>query len=220
MVPMPAPRGWAMMREHAAPRGDLAAATITFTPGAFGVTICAGGEPDRLFTARFAGRQPVVSVADTTVSIDYRGRPGRNSPGVVLLNPDVAWAVRVEGEADDLEADLAKLAVTLIHIGGGARQVMVRLPLPCRRWVPVRIRGGARRVAVVRPAGVGATLHVRRGVADLTFDARHVDAVGGSLDLVSPPGEPQSGRYDLVVGLGASHLTLSTYGPDFARAPD
>jgi hypothetical protein len=56
---------------HTARRGDHTEVTLARTRRASDIRIHPEQAPDRLFIARFTGRQPTVSVARGTVSIRY-----------------------------------------------------------------------------------------------------------------------------------------------------
>jgi hypothetical protein len=130
--------------------------------------------------------------------------------GDVTLNPDVTWTIRIQGGAGDLDADLTQVGLSAIDIDGGASKVTLHLPPPGDITVPVRIGGGASHVTVLRPAGVIARLDISRGAADLAFDEQRFGAVGGEIQLESPPTADGTGRYDITIGSGASHLTVAT----------
>jgi hypothetical protein len=195
---------------HTALRGDHTEATLEFTRGASEIRLDPEQTPDRLFTAQFTGRQPAVSVARGTVSIRYPVGLSFRTGGEVRLNPDVTWAIRIQGGADGLHADLARVGLSVIDIDGGASQVTLRLPSPGDTAIPIRIGGGASHVTVLRPTGVATRLNVSRGAADLAFDEQRFGAIGGEIRLESPPTAGGTGRYDITIGSGASHLTVAT----------
>jgi hypothetical protein len=195
---------------HTTPRGDHTEATLAFSRGASKIRIDPEQILDRLFTARFTGRQPAVSVARGTVSIRYPVGLSFRTGGEVSLNPDVTWAIRIQGGADGLHADLTRVGLSVIDIDGGASQVSLRLSSPGDATVPIRIGGGASRVTIHRPTGVATRLNVSKGAADLTFDEQRFGAIGGEIQLESPPTAGGTGRYDISIGSGASHLTVAT----------
>ena len=195
---------------HTAPRGDHAEATLAFSRGASDIRIDPEPRSDRLFTARFTGRKPTVSVAGGTVSIRYPAALNFRTRGDVALNPDVTWTIRIQGGADGLHADLARVGLSAIDIDGGASQVTLRLPSPGDTAIPIRIGGGASHVTILRPPGVVARLNISKGAADLAFDEQRFGAIGGEIQLESPPTAGGTGRYDIDIGSGASHLTVAT----------
>jgi len=195
---------------HTAPRGDHTEATLDFTREASEIRIDPEQTRDRLFTARFAGRHAAVSVVRGTVSIRYPVGLNIRTGGDVTLNPDVTWAIRIQGGASGLHADLARVGLSAIDIGGGACHVILRLPSPGDTAIPIRIGGGASHVTIHRPAGVIVRLNVSKGAADLAFDEQRFGAIGGEIQLESPPTADGTGRYDITIGSGASHLTVAT----------
>jgi hypothetical protein len=199
-------------RDYTAPRRGVAAGTLAFTRGVRDVDIYAGQTSDRLFTARFRGRRPKVSVnGKSAVEVHYRfGRP--RTQGLIQLNPAVTWAIQIWGGAGHLNAELTGLALASISIDGGASDITLRLPEPGAR-VPVRIGRGASRVTILRPPGVPAGLDIRKGASRLVFDEERFGALGGDIRLKSPTGNRSSGRYEIDVGGGASHMSVGIAHP-------
>jgi hypothetical protein len=195
---------------HTAPRGEHTEATLDFTRGASSVHILPEQAPDRLFTAQFTGRQPTVSVTGGTVSIRYPVGPNFRTGGEVTLNPDLSWTIRIQDGAVGLDADLTRVGLSAIDVDGGASRVTLHLPRPDDVIIPVHISGGASRVTILRPTGVATRLYVRKGAAELAFDKQRFGAVGGEVQLESPPVAGSAGRYDITIGSGASHLTVTT----------
>jgi len=196
-------------RHHTAARGGITTATLAFVRGAYDIHIEAEPAAVRLFTARFAGRQPAVSTSGATVRIRYWPGLTPRGRGDITLNPEVNWAIRVDGGVGGLDADLTRLRLSSIDIYGGASQVTLRLPRLATGKVPVRISGGASRVTIRRPTGTGACLHISRGAAQLTFDAQHFRAIGGGLQLASSSETTGAGHYDIDIGSGASRVTVT-----------
>ena len=192
--------------EHAAARGGITAATLAFTRGVSGVNIHGAETSDQLFTARFHDRRPAVTLADGTLEVRYRAGL-KPTKGEVELSPAVAWAIEICGGAARLDADLTRVTLASITIFGGASHVTLRLP-EARARIPIRIAGGAKQVAILRPAGVGAELHIGKGAAHLTVDEQRFGALGGDIRLESSPGHPSSARYDIDVRSGANHMTV------------
>lgn len=203
--------------DFTAPRRGITAGTLAFTGGARGVDICAGQTSDRLFTARFQGRQPKVSVTGkSTVRVHYRAG-SHPTQGLIHLNPAVEWAIQIWGGASHLDADVTGLELASITIDGGASHVTMRIPEPGGR-VPIHIRRGASQVTILRPSGVPAGLDVRRGASQLIFDEERFGALGGDIRLNSSKGDRSSGRYDIEVGGGASRLRIGISSPSMPRS--
>jgi hypothetical protein len=206
------PVGSKRSRDFHALRRGVADGTLAFTRGAREIDIFAGRVSDLLFTARFQGRQPRVSVNEkSTVRVHYRFGPQRTL-GLIRLNPAVKWSIQIWGGATHFHADLTGLVLASISIDGGASHVTLRLPEPSAR-VPVHIRRGASQVTILRPPGVPAGLDVRKGASQLVFDEQRFGALGGDIQLRSPTGNGSSGRYDIDVGGGASRLSVGISHP-------
>jgi hypothetical protein len=193
--------------EHTAARGRTTTGELEFTRGASELRIHAEQDPGRLFTAKFHGHQPTVSVARATVSVRYP-HSALPTSGEVALNPAVIWVIQAHGGAHDIDAGLTNVPIASLGISGGASRVTLRLSEP-NGWVPIRIGGGASNVTILRPPHVGARLRVKRGAAHLTFDEQRLGAVGGLIRFESSPDGMTTG-YDIHVASGANRLTVAT----------
>jgi hypothetical protein len=138
--------------EHTAARGRATTGELEFPRGARELRIHAEQDPGRLFTARFRGRQPAVSVTRATVTVRYP-YSALHTLGEVALNPKVTWAIQVDGGAHDVDADLTDVPIASLGISSGASGVTLRLSEP-NGWVPIRIGGGASNVTILRPPHV------------------------------------------------------------------
>lgn len=175
------------------------------------VTVLAA-DIDPLVRARFGGVLPAVESRPGVVEIEARLSALEWLQGVALggtsadltLRARLPWALEVRGGISSLTADLRGVRLRSLVVTGGASEVIVDLP-PAEGVVPVRIAGGASRVRLRRPPGVGARVEVRGGASSLQLDRQRVGAAGGRLHLVAP-GE---GCYDVRVGGGASALTIT-----------
>jgi hypothetical protein len=76
--------------------------------------------------------------------------------------------------------------------------------------VPVRIGGGASNVAIHRPAGVAARLHVAGGASGLVLDGRRLGAVGGGAEWRSSDVAGAADRYEIEIAGGASDVAVAT----------
>jgi hypothetical protein len=137
----------------------------------------------------------------------------------IVLNSRIPWDVEVRGGASRLLADLSGLRLGSLSVEGGASRLEVVLPVPSGT-VTVVILGGASNVVIRRPAGVAARLRVGGGATNLEFDARHIGAAGGELDLRSRHYDGATDRYDIAVAGGANNLSIdkrqgSKEGVDF-----
>src|SRR5919107_797099 len=209
------PVEWGGGSDHFAAQLDASrSGRLRFTNGAHRVVIRADSHLRGLYRASFGERMPsvvgqggVVSIRYTQVaSRDWTGhRPER--PGEVALNAGIPWDVEVRGGASRLLADLSGLRLGSLKVAGGAGRPEVVLPPPSG-VARVVILGGASNVAIRRPEGVAARLRVDGGATNLTFDDRHIGAVGGELDLQCGAYEGAADRYDIAVTGGANNLSL------------
>ena len=105
--------------------------------------------------------------------------------------------------------DLHGIELLGLRIGGGASQVDIVLPPPIGA-VPVAIGGGASHLTVRRPAEVPVRLQIRGGASKLGFDEQSFGAIGGRTQLQSEGFREAADRYEITIGGGASHVTVST----------
>jgi len=197
----------------AASLGSLSSGHLLFVSGASNVTIHADLSMEDLYRARFKGQVPIVRVKGGTVSIvDTRfPRFGPRDfwlerPAEVALNATVTWHIEVRGSISWLTANLCKLRLGSIKLGGGASRIGIMLHRPSGT-VSVRISGGASNVTIHRPEGVAARVHASGGATNLTFDEKHFGAIGGDVNLQSPDYDATN-RYDIEVTGGANNLTI------------
>ncbi|WP_394828919.1 MarR family winged helix-turn-helix transcriptional regulator [Pendulispora albinea] len=176
-----------------------------------------GAVGPNLYSGRFVGATPRVTAQDGRVLIEYtrsilRAVSFKQSASDLVLNPAIPWHIVIRGGTTKLVADLRALTLRGIDISGGASELWVQLPRP-HETVPLRIRGGAQRVTLLRPQGVPARLSIKSGAAGLTIDTLHLDAVGGKTDWQSPDFDQATDRYDIEVTQGADGLTVGTLPP-------
>ena len=174
------------------------------------VRIGAASGMTELYRASFERHMPRIRVNGGTVSIGFPGiwhTPGR---GEVILNDAIPWAVEIRGGASNLEADLSGASLSELSLTGGASHVEFRLASPIGT-VPLRIRGGASRVLIRRPAGVPVRVRVSGGLSKLRLDGRPPAAAGGPSGLDTPGYEAAVNRYELELSGGASRVDVETY---------
>jgi hypothetical protein len=200
----------------AAPLGSSSSGHLLFVSGASNVAIHADPSMEDLYRARFEGQVPIVRVQGGTISIvDARfPRFGQRDfwlerPAEVALNASITWHIEVRGSISRLTADLHEVRLGSINLAGGASRTEIMLPRPSGT-VSVRILGGASNVTVHRPEGVAARAHAGGGATNLTFDERHLGAIGGDVNLQSPDYDDAANRYDIEVMGGANNLTIDT----------
>ena len=200
--------------EFGAPLGSAKSGRLRFPSGASRVTVRADPSMADLYHARFAGQAPRVGAKDGTVTIRHPRTPLfdwlyylRQRPAEVALNVQIPWDIEIRNGVSRLTADLHGLELRSFVVSGGASRVEVTLPTPSV-IVPVRVLGGASNVAIHRPKGVAAQLHVGGGSTNLAFDERRFGAVGGEVSLQSTDYETASDRYDITITGGASSVTI------------
>lgn len=125
----------------------------------------------------------------------------------IVLHPAVAWELDVRGGFSNLRCDFSAGSVTRVEVAGGCSNVEIDLPRPAQP-VPIRIYGGANRLRLRRPAGVGVVVAVRGGATSLRLDDRSYDALGGSVRLETAGLAPDDPRYELQVSGGASDVDV------------
>ncbi len=194
--------------------GEAREGRLEFANGVARLTIRNADPMDDILRARFQGWPPRVRLDDGAIVMRYprRFKPfeWRRRKAQVELNPSVPWEIVIRGGASGVRADLRSFELRAVLIGGGASDVELLLPEPTRP-VDVRIGGGASKVRIVRPRKVPARLQVAHGSSKLAFDDEAFGAVGGRLRLLSHGfDEAIGGRYDVVVGGGASRLSVAS----------
>src|SRR5215217_6310135 len=198
----------------AAPLASSSSGHLLFVCGASNVTIHADPSMEDLYRARFEAQVPIVRVKGGKVSIVYARFPrfGQRDfwlerPAEVALNATITWHIEVRGSTSRFTADLHEVRLGSINLAGGASRIEVRLPRPSGT-VSVRISGGASNVTIHRPEGVAARVHVVGGATNLTFDEKHLGAIGGDVNLQSPNYRDAANRYAFEFTGGANNLTI------------
>src|SRR5262249_46522506 len=116
-----------------------------------------------LFRALWDGAAPRIRTEGGEV------RVGGAHGGSLALPSLVPWRLRIRGGAVGLDADLRRLSVEEVALSGGASDVRILLGTP-QTTTPVRARGGADKLTVLRPAGVAARVEVRGGASAVTIE--------------------------------------------------
>jgi len=169
--------------------------------GAVRLRLVATSEPV-LFRAVWNGNPPKIRSERGEVVIH-----GDKNGGRVALTSSVPWSVRFRGGAVDVEADLRGLTLEEIEVSGGVSGLQLRLGTPLAS-VPLRVRGGAERISILRPAGVAARVEVRGGAEDVTLERLRLGDVGGPLRWSTPDYERARGRYEIEIGGGVTGLSV------------
>jgi hypothetical protein len=97
-------------------------------------------------------------------------------------------------------------------VAGGISDAPLCLPAP-RGIVPLRVGGGARRLAIVRPDEVPVLLRAAGGVQRLVLDDQRYGAIGGEVRVETTCARDTGDRYEIEIAGGASHLTIAGSKP-------
>ncbi len=88
---------------------------------------------------------------------------------------------------------------------------MIHLVLPTPSgMVPIKIRGGAAEITIVRPAGVAVRVHLNGWVSELVIDDQAFSGVGNNMRLQSPGFDPIAPYYDIEATSYASKVTITS----------
>lgn len=193
--------------------GAAPAGRLTFANGSAQLVVRAVPDLDQMLRARFTGNPPRASLDAEAIVFRYPrlNRPfeWRGRRAEVSLSTTVPWEIEVRGGAANVEAELNGIELLGLRIGSGASGVEITLPPPIGA-VPVTIGGGASNVRYPpsrggsgpAPGARGSfTPRVRRAV--VRGDRRPVAAAERRFREVAD-------RYEISIGGGASHLTVST----------
>ena len=206
----------------AVPGADPRCGRLSFAGEAFNVRITAAAG-DELYGGRLTGCAPAARTAGGLVVVRFpRTRlcecwaTPAGDPAAVTLGRGVRWEIAVRGGASHVVADLRRLDVARLDLGGGAGRVAIALP-PTQGTVRLRILGGASNTVVYRPAGAAVSLRVAGGVTGVTLDAQRIGVSGGDVELHSPGGAGATGRYEIAVSGGANALVVALGPPPWGR---
>jgi DNA-binding MarR family transcriptional regulator len=191
-----------------APLGGVTAGRLEVAASVSRLRIGADATMPDLYRALFEKRAPRIRVSGGTVSLAFTGLWGAASGrGQVILNATIPWAVDIRGGASEMEVDLSPVSLSEMAMTGGASRVHLGLGSPVGT-VPLRVRGGASRVTVRRPAAVPVRVRVSGGLSRLTLDGRRLPSAGSGSVLDSAGYEGAVDRYELSVEGGASRITV------------
>jgi len=198
----------------AAPLGSFSSGLLLFVSGASNVTIHADPSMEDLYRARFESQVPTVREQGGTVSIEYPRFPPFDQRyfwlerrAEVALNATITWHIEVRGSISRLTADLHEVRLGSLNLASGASRIELMLPRPSGN-VSIRILGGASNVTIHRPEGIAARVHASGGVTSLTFDEKHIGAIGSDVTLQSLDYDDVANPYDIEVTGGANNLTI------------
>jgi len=209
-------------RSFSAPLGEVTRGALVFARGVSNVSVRVDPALVGLFEARFEGEIPEVSIEDGVIEVSFErftlrdvlgglfGAGKEHSRGEVVLNPALPWGLESRGGVNRLEAHLEGARIESVRVGGGANHVTLDLPAPAGA-VPVTLGGGTNHLAIGRPAGVSVRLEIGGGANRVDLDGQRIRAAGGGASLASRDGGA-AGRYEVRIGGGANHVSISERG--------
>ena len=197
----------------AAPLGDLTSAQLSVFSGSARLTLRADAALPELYQARFDGSPPEVKVKDGVVTVRYPrqfwGIGSWQSATDITLNATIPWSIALQSKAAEITAELGGLDLASLDLKGGYSATRLALPAPSGT-VSVRISGGASMLAIQRPAGVAARVHLKGWVSQLTFDEQSIANAGEDVRLQSSGYETAADRYEIEVSGAANVITVTT----------
>lgn len=183
---------------------------LVFLHGVANLTIKVDASMAGIYRGEFYGPKPLVTEADGLITIDYpRFNPliwGRTSASITI-SPSVAWAIDVDGGVSHWDGDLRNLDLAGIDVRGGLSHVNLQVPRPVGT-VRVHVSGGASRLTLRRPSGVGARVRIGGGASKLILDEQELGAVGGPVALETSSYGTDRDHYTVEIGGGASRITI------------
>jgi DNA-binding MarR family transcriptional regulator len=193
------------------PLGEAREARLDVSAGLVQVTIEVDPDLPELARAAFADSPPTLDLVGNTLRVRAKGWSlfrGWTGPGRLILNGAVRWTVALRGGMSQIKADLRKLDLAGLELGGGASHVDVSLPVPMGT-VRVDVGGGASSFTLDRPPAVAVRVRASAGVSSFQIDSSMFGSLGSthwqSSDFDSSPN-----RYDVTLGGGADHLVITT----------
>jgi class 3 adenylate cyclase len=165
------------------------------------------------YSARYEGSPPRVRERGGVITVEYgpRFRPTdwSRQAADIRLNPSVGWRIEATRGITGLRADLSAarlLGMEVEHAAADAELTLGRPRGPVQLW----FRGGARELAIHRPAGTAARLAVTGGSSGLTFDEQTYKAVAGQATWQTSGFDEATDRYDLTFARGVRNLVVDT----------
>ena len=166
-----------------------------------------------LYQARFEGPLPNVKTREGAVTIRYPrrllGLGEKQGAAEVALNATIPWQIVIQGGAAEVAAELSGLDLAGLEVTGGFSMIHLNLPAPSG-VVPIRIRGGASKITVRRPADVAARVKLKGWVSELVFDDQTFSGVGNNMRLQSRGSDPTTLCYDIEVTSYAKLVTITS----------
>lgn len=205
-------RGQGPGEAFSAPLGSTQSGRLEFVSGGSSIRIQSDPAMSELIRGRFQGREPAIKVHGGEVRVEYSRFSLfdlRRLGASLTLNASIPWKLELRGGVSKLDADLRDVAVELVSVSGGASHVDFGLGAP-KGSVPIRIRGGAHKLSIRRPADVPISVRVTGGAARLALDSMYFGAIGGPARLESPDYPGSSNHYDVEITGGVNGLTIES----------
>ena len=187
------------------------AARLEVVSGVPSVSVHSGDIGDDLYrisTPDGSGAVPRVADQDGALSLSLTGGPASSVD--IVLNPTVAWQLRLAGGAGAARLDLRATQVSAVDIASGVSTVELWLPSPHGR-VDVRETGGVNAFAIHTPAGVPARLTVTGGAGSVVIDGAAHDGVGAGQVYTPDSWDGATDRYDIDCVGGVSRVSIDRY---------
>lgn len=196
-----------------APLGDLTSGRLAIPAGISHLTLRTDESMPQLYRASFEGVVPDVKTKDGVVTIRYPRRlwmlgGGQQGGAEVTLNVTLPWWIVIQGGASEITAELSGLILAGLEVKGGMSTVELELPVPSA-VVPIRISGGASQIAIRRPTGVPAQVHLKGWASMLVFDEQTFSNLGNDVRLHSPGYEGTTPGYNFEVASSVSMVTIT-----------
>ncbi len=196
-----------------APLGDQESGRLVVSCGVSRLSLRADDSVAELYQVRFEGSIPKVKTKEGLVTIRYPrrllGLGGQQGTAEVALSTAIPWQIVIQGGAAEVAAELGRLDFSGLEVTGGFSVIRLDLPLPSG-VVPIRIRGGASEITIVRLAGVAVRVHLKGWVSALIFDDQTFSEVGNNARLQSPGFDPTAPCYDIEVTSYANTVTITS----------
>ncbi len=196
-----------------APLGDLESGRLIFPTGAVRLILRADAEMAELYQARFDGPAPEVKAKDGMVTVRYSRRTWlldwRQRTAEVTLSAAIPWRIEFRGGAAEITAELGGLDLVGLEIKGGMSMLHLNLPAPSG-VVPIKISGGAATVAIERPAGVAARVHLKGWAPAFVFDDQRFSNLGNDVRMQSSGYDGITPGYDIELASSVASLSITS----------
>jgi hypothetical protein len=194
------------------PRDGARTATFELLDGATLVRVRAGALGDDLFRVTVpdgGGLTPKIDRDhdDVRLRLAPDGDGGSGEVDVVV-NADVAWALRTVGGAQDLRIDMTGGHTDSIEFAGGASRIEVALAKPAGP-TPVTMTGGVDQFAVTLPAGTPVRVAAASGAGQVTLDGQTHQGVGGGQVFTAGGWQDGGAGVDVQARAGAGGITIT-----------